>query len=589
MKKIIYYFLVLNLSVSSLLNAQSSGTSKTVDLNLSKPYIRGLPPNIFVELQFVDDNANGLLEAEENARLILKIKNEGSGPAQGLQISLKSNVSDPELQIEQSKLVRIIKPNETKEIEMKIHAGFFIKTNEHKMEITITEHFGFDMDPALLIVNTYQYIPSKLVFIGMDIFDQGEGTGSVIKDGILQAGEQIRAKLVIQNIGQNMALGASFKLISMDSNIYVNDFHSAIGELGNIKIGETKEIWVTISPNKRVKVIGKLPLYLTVTEKKNYGNIASVQIPLELEKRTPKPAVLSVKADMTQIQKQVARIEYKSDKFSFNNSNVKNIETPALGKLKRNKSIGIVIGVENYTNLPKAPYASHDAEIIEKYFKLTLGVEQVVTYTNQQVSGLFFKSTFDPSIGSLTNMIDPGKTDLFVYYSGHGVPDRNGDEVYLFPSDGSINLLKEGGYSINNFYESLNKLNAKSVTVIMDACFSGSTRANENLTGTKALGIKIKDASVRPWETNPNFRVFTSSSNDETSLGYDASQSGLYTYFLCVGLQGEADANKDRKITVEELQNYLVLNVNDLAKKLSSGKSQTPVFFGAPGMVLTEY
>ena len=40
-----------------------------------------LPPNIFVELQFVDDNANGLLEAEENARLILKIRNEGNGPA----------------------------------------------------------------------------------------------------------------------------------------------------------------------------------------------------------------------------------------------------------------------------------------------------------------------------------------------------------------------------------------------------------------------------------------------------------------------------------------------------------------------------
>jgi hypothetical protein len=588
MKKVFWFLLVLILS-HSISSAQFSGTSKTVDLNLSKPYIRGLPPNIFVELQFVDDNANGLLEAEENARLILKIKNEGSGPAQGLQISLKSNVSDPELQIEPSKLVRLIKPGETKVVEMKIKAGFFIKTNQHKIDINITEHFGFDMDQATLNLNTYQYIPSKLVFIGMDIYDQGEGTGSVIKDGNLQAGEQIRAKLVVQNIGQNLALGVSYKFVSNDSNIYVNDFHSAIGDLGDFKVGETKEIWVTISPNKRVKVIGKLPLFLTVTEKKNYGNIKEFQIPLELEKRAPKPAVLSVKADMAQIQKQVARIEYKSDKFSFNNSNVKNIESPALGKIKRNKSIGIVIGVENYTNLPKAPFASHDAEIIEKYFKLTLGVEQVITYTNQQVSGLFFKSTFDPSIGKLTNMIDPGKTDLFVYYSGHGVPDRNGDEVYLFPSDGSINLLKEGGYSINNFYESLNKLNAKSVTVIMDACFSGSTRANENLTGTKALGIKVKDANVRPWETNPNFRVFSSSSNDETSLGYDASQSGLYTYFLCVGLQGEADTNKDRKITVEELQNYLVLNVNDLAKKLSSGKSQTPLFFGAPGMVLTEY
>lgn len=587
MKKIIYFFLVLNLSVTTFINAQSTGKSKTVDLNLSKPYIRGLPPNIFVELQYVDDNANELLEAEENSKLILKIRNEGSGPAQGLQISLKSNVSDPELHIESSKLIRLIRPNETKVVEMKINAGFFIKTNEHKIDIIITEHFGFDMDQATLNLNTYQYIPSKLVFVGMDIYDQGEGTASVIKDGNLQAGEQIRAKLIIHNFGQNLALGVSYKFVSTDSNIYVNDFHSAIGDLGDFKVGEVKEIWVTISPNKRVNVIGKLPLFLTVTEKKNYGNIKEFQIPLELGKRVPKPAVLSVKADMVQIQKQTARYEYKSDKFT--NSSVKNIESPALGKVKRNKSIGIVIGVENYTNVPKAPFAAHDAEIIEKYFKLTLGVEQVITFTNQQVSGLFFKSTFDPNIGKLTNMIDPGKTDLFVYYSGHGVPDRNGDEVYLFPSDGSINLLKEGGYSINNFYESLNKLNAKSVTVIMDACFSGSTRANENLTGTKALGIKVKDATVRPWETNPNFRVFSSSSNDETSLGNPASESGLYTYFLCVGLQGEADTNKDKKITVEELQNYLVLHVNDAAKKLSSGKSQTPLFFGAPGMVLTEY
>jgi hypothetical protein len=585
MKKYIILFVLLCAKLFAL-QAQTTGNSASKELNLSKPYIRGLPPNIFVELQFVDDNANGLLEAEENARLILTLRNDGSGPAQGLQISLKSNVTDPELSIEQDKLVRLVKPNETKVVEMKIHAGFHIKTNEHKMQLHITEHFGYDMDPALLVVNTYQYIPSKIVFSGMDIFDQGDGTMAKVKDGILQAGEQIKAKLVIQNIGQNLALDAQYIVTTSDQNIYIENGN---GQLGDIKIGETKEIWVTISPNNRVKSSGKLPIFLTVTERKNYGNLKEFQIPLELEKRAPKPAVLSVKADMAQIQKQVARIEYKSEKFTVNKSNIKNIETPALGKNKRSKSIAIVIGVENYTNLPKAPYAAHDAELMQKYFKNTLGVEEVITFTNQEVAGLFFKQKFDPSIGKLSTMIEQGKTDLFVYYSGHGVPDRDGAEVYLFPSDGDINFLRETGYSINNFYESLNKLNARSVTVIMDACFSGSTRANENLTGTKALGIKVKPASVRPWETNENFRVFTSSSNEETSLGFDGSQSGLYTYFLCVGLQGEADSNKDKKITAGELQNYLLLNVNDLAKKISSGKTQTPVFFGDPSMVLTEY
>lgn len=585
MKKTAYFLIICLLPIAQM-KAQLVGNSKKTELNLSKPYERGLPPNIFVELQFVDDNANGLLEAEENARLILKIRNEGNGPAQGLQISLKSNVTDPELQIEQNKTVRFIKPNETKIVEMKINAGFFIKTNEHRMVLNITENFGYDMDPALLVVNTYQYIPSKIVFAGMDIFDQGEGTMAKVKDGVLQAGEQIKAKMVIQNIGQNKATGVTYKLTTTDPNIFLEN---ATGEIGEMMIGETKEIWVTISPNNRVKSTGKLPLYLTVSEKKNYGNLKEFQIPLELEKRVVKPNVLAVKTNMDEIKKQVARIEYKSEKFSVNKSNIKNIESPALGKLHRKKSIGIVIGVENYENLPKAPYATHDAELIQKYFKNTMGIEEVIVFTNQEVAGLFFKQKFDPTIGKLSSMVVAGETDLFVYYSGHGVPDRNGDEVYLFPSDGDINFLRETGYSINNFYESLSKLNAKSVTVIMDACFSGSTRASENLTGTKALGIKVKDANVRPWENNPNFRVFTSSSNDETSLGFDGSQSGLYTYFFCAGLQGEADANKDKKITVEEMQNYLLINVNDLAKKISSGKSQTPVFLGAPGMILAEF
>lgn len=586
------YILILLALITHEVFAQIKGQSATMQLNISQPYVRGLPPNLYVKLQFVDDNGNGLLEAEENARLILSITNKGNGPAQGLQVGLKSNVYDPDLRITLPRVIRRVEPNETREVEVLISAGFNIKSNEHKMQIDITEHFGYDLDPANLIVNTFQYVPAKIVFSGMEIFDQGEGTAAKYADGLLQAGEQIKAKIVIQNVGQNVAFNTYYSIKTTDDNIYLENNY---GNLGDIKVGETKEIIVTISPNNRVKTVGNLPIFLSLTEAKTFGNLNNHQLPLALEKKVQKPQVLTVKADLDKIQKQVARIEYKSEKYSFNKSNIKNIEAVPLSKTKRPNALGIIIGIENYADLPKAPYASNDADIIEKYFINALGMDKsnVLKYSNEDTKGFFFRTTFDPDNGLLSRKIEKGVTELFVYYSGHGVPDKNGDEVYLFPQDGKMDFLSEQGYSLNRFYDALSKLGAKNVTVILDACFSGASRQSEtisasNLTGTKALGIKVKQTTTRPWENNPNFRVMSSSSGEETSLGFDPSQSGLYTYFLCAGLQGEADANKDRKVTVEEMQEYLNKNVNELAKKIS-GKSQTPVFYGAPGMILTEY
>ena len=51
--------IVLLLSISAF--AQQAGRSASMQMNLVQPYVRGLPPNIFAELQFVDDNGNGFL------------------------------------------------------------------------------------------------------------------------------------------------------------------------------------------------------------------------------------------------------------------------------------------------------------------------------------------------------------------------------------------------------------------------------------------------------------------------------------------------------------------------------------------------
>ena len=141
---------------------------------------------------------------------------------------------------------------------------------------------------------------------------------------------------------------------------------------------------------------------------------------------------------------------------------------------------------------------------------------------------------------------------------------------------------------MNDFYNDLLALEAASVTVFFDACFSGASRssdmyAEENLTGEKSR-IRRNTEMPKPWEKNPNFSVFTSSSGTETSLGYDRSGTGLFSYFLMAGMQGEADANKDKQITLGELKDYVIENVTEIAPKIS-GK-QTPEFHGDENKVI---
>ncbi len=124
----------------------------------------------------------------------------------------------------------------------------------------------------------------------------------------------------------------------------------------------------------------------------------------------------------------------------------------------------------------------------------------------------------------------------------------------------------------------------------MDACFSGVSRTSgtygtQNLVAMK--GVAIKPDIMHPWENNPGFTVFTSSGFNETSLGFDPSETGLFTYYLCAGLQGNADMNADKKITSGELKQYINKNVKETSVKISG--LQSPQFYGDENMVLTEY
>lgn len=250
-------------------------------------------------------------------------------------------------------------------------------------------------------------------------------------------------------------------------------------------------------------------------------------------------------------------------------------------------SVAVVIGVEQYDFIPAAPYASRDARLMARYFKTLFGVEKVLIYTHSDVTGFFFDNLLDSEAGELSRLITKGKTDLYVYYSGHGMPSSTGDELFLLPSDTKLRLIERQGYNLNELFMQLSKYETRSTTLFIDACFSGFGKFSYNdspVNLTRTKGVDIKPIVNQPWINNPSFQVFMSSSYNQASLVLDEVRAGLFTYFLASGLQGLADLDKDGCITSLELDVFLQTQVTDWSKRIH--EQQTPCFFGEPNRVL---
>lgn len=584
----------LMMSLPAVMIAQSAVTN-TISFDMDDVNELFMPPDLKVDMEFVDEN--GILEALEKATVRLKIRNEG-GTADNVRISIVpekiyKGVSMP------GKVAPItIKKNGTVEVDIPFSAGIDVATSKDvRFQISIQEPTGYDIK-AVLEFPTLEYQKAVLKMNGVSIIDAGKGLKAYNgnPDGKIQRGDVVQATVLLQNIGVGKAENVTYSITSNDNNVYLmtdSGLSKTIsGSLADFASADAKEISFRLSANLNYIDKGEyLPVYLTVNEDKGFGDIVSQIIPIPFDATPVKPEILTVDVDSDKILADLGRGRITSDDDRVNSTtlstSVRDIMIAPVGGNIYSNAVAIVIGLEKYADgsIPRAPYAARDAEVMSKYFKTSLGIDNVHLMTDEKVTAMELNTMFDAQRGKLSRWIQPGNTDVFVYYSGHGVPQPDGSDVMLIPYDVEKAWINDYGFSLNRMYDNLASLNAKSVTVILDACFSGGSRSSESYKSESIANQKLVmpdiSAMEQPWLDNPNFRVFTSSRGDQTSLGYDLSRSGLFTYYIACGLQGDADLNADKKITMAELVEFVTASVD----KESAG-SQTPQFYGSKDFII---
>ena len=159
---------------------------------------------------------------------------------------------------------------------------------------------------------------------------------------------------------------------------------------------------------------------------------------------------------------------------------------------------------------------------------------------------------------------------LLLYFSGHGVRDEYGS-LYLAVKNTNRSRLRSTAIKSDFIREAMDQSRSKRQVLILDCCNSGAFAQ-----GAKAeIGGSVGTASAFEG-TGYGRVVLTASDSTQFALEGDTvtgdMENSLFTNFLVKGLEGEADANGDGRITIDELYDYAYEQIINITPKQTPGK-----------------
>lgn len=521
------------------------------------------PADLYIDsVEFIEPSGNNALDGYEAGEISLVLMNRGLGEAQNIQVNLSPLGGVSGLQFVKNHTVERIDPKQQHRLSVPIRAAGQIETALHKIRIQANEEFGFDAEPVLLSFETVAYQPPDLQVPKVAINDREEGDAYGNGNSIIEPNESVVVTAFVQNFGSGKSEDTKAKVIlnTDNTNLSCPDTGREF-RLGDIEPGDYRELQFYFFSSRRY-TSEDIPLQLELSEAKgDYGK--TIDLGLKMNVRTENIVDVSI-----------ARVETAKPKIKqiagFQKSDIDN--PPQRSKSVRPNGLAVIIGIEDYKYAPAATYAARDAEAFYNYAAQVLGIPE---------RNIYFAVNDGATVGEFMKLFDEGgwlsrrvtsESDVFVFYSGHGAPDLASKSPYLIPYDVDPNYANKG-YSALSLYKNLGELGAKSVTVMLDACFSGQDREDKMLLAD-ARPIRI---SVGSGGIPSNVTVLSASSGDEISSGYPEQKHGIFSYYLMKGLEGGADANGDGHLTVEELHGYVASEVSRTAGFMD--RNQTPELY----------
>ena len=202
------------------------------------------------------------------------------------------------------------------------------------------------------------------------------------------------------------------------------------------------------------------------------------------------------------------------------------------------KNYVVCVGVNTYAQASSLQACVNDAAAVCRLYQ-NVGNSEVKLIFNQNAT----RATVLHHLRQL--FLRAGRGDaILLFFSGHGIP-------------GGL-VCYDGYLTYESILAVMRQSSASKKMIIADVCFAGTAR--------------IQGHSQNHYSTE-SVMFFLSSRSREVSR--EANGNGLFTRYLVQGLQGQADANRDRRVSARELFQFVHNGVSR-----ASRNRQHPVMWG---------
>ncbi len=535
------------LFLSNILIAQT-GKSKFKYVTLNTIPRPKAPANLIIyDVSFNDDegNKNKILDAEENAEIKFTIENKGQGDAYAIFAQIEDGKKVKGTQIPSNYKIGDLLAGAKKNIIIPIRGLQELETSSPDLNIKVFEGNNFDADPLSISFKS-QELKKPNFKIDDFVFANKDQEGKITK------GKVIQLSIVLHNNGEGDAKNINVNF-GNPNNIFPaseTNFNLPI-----LKANEVRKVDYEFFANKQYNDT-EIPITIKVTESLNRYTLSETKS-ISLESTLAKAQRVDV------VGKEEEKASY--EKISLISDVDRNIPE---SKIKYENKFALIIGNEDYssfqTDLSKevnVEFALNDAKVFREYCEKTFGVPSInITYIPNGTYG-----KIKQAVEKINKLIknSQGNLDIFFYYAGHGLPDEQTKEPYIIPVDVSSSNV-ENGIKLKDIYSSLTEFPTHSVTIFVDACFSGGARNQELV---MARGVKV----VPKYDLlKGNIVSFSASSGNQSSYSYASKNHGMFTYFLLKSIQ---ESNGD--ITYGDMWEKVKNKVSFESVKINS-KEQNP-------------
>jgi tetratricopeptide (TPR) repeat protein/uncharacterized caspase-like protein len=235
----------------------------------------------------------------------------------------------------------------------------------------------------------------------------------------------------------------------------------------------------------------------------------------------------------------------------------------------------VVVGVSNYKNLPadkQLQFAHRDAQAFAAFLRSPQGGGFPSTHIRVLVNQDATLSALRTALGTWLARSAEKDDVVYIFFAGHGVVEGERDG-YLVAHDSDPQNLYATALSVAELDRLVGeRLRARTVVLIADACHSGNIGWTSRATAEQVLIGRYLDEVGKAGRGV--FRLLGSRA-DENS--YEDRRwgggHGVFTYHLLEGLKGKADQDKDGFVRATEALDYLARVVPTETKSLQHPRS----------------